>query len=121
MARKNILHRSKFNEFCVWLNEKGIAYTTNAAQYEVLRWKADHGPMPIIFDGKSSEHFSCNEASLKFIHEFINCQRKPLLDRDTVKSLALANGFKLKDQGNGVMDLNPYVYDFAAALMNRKK
>lgn len=33
-----------------------------------------------------------------------------------VKNLALTSGFKLKDQGNGVMDLNPYVYDFACKL-----
>lgn len=33
-----------------------------------------------------------------------------------VKDLAMNAGFKLKDQGNGVMDLNPYVYDFACKL-----
>lgn len=33
-----------------------------------------------------------------------------------IKEIALANGFKLKEQPNGEMDLNPYVYDFARAL-----
>ena len=35
---------------------------------------------------------------------------------DQIKELALAYGFKLKEQPNGEMDLNPYVYDFARAI-----
>ena len=38
------------------------------------------------------------------------------MDKQQVKKLALDNGFKLKQQPNGEMDLNPYVYEFAAAL-----
>lgn len=38
------------------------------------------------------------------------------MDNQTVKNLALANGFKLKEQPNGELDLNPYVYEFANAL-----
>lgn len=34
-----------------------------------------------------------------------------MLDKETIKQIALANGFKLKEQANGEMDLNPYVYD----------
>lgn len=30
---------------------------------------------------------------------------------DQIKEIALANGFKLKEQPSGEMDLNPYVYD----------
>lgn len=35
---------------------------------------------------------------------------------EQIKALALANGFKLKTQPDGKEDLNPYVYEFAAAL-----
>ena len=42
-----------------------------------------------------------------------------------IEKLALANGFKLKEQPNGEMALNPYVFDFARALIakaaNREK
>ncbi len=38
------------------------------------------------------------------------------MDIQKIKELALANGFKLKDQPNGELDLNPYVYDFANAI-----
>ena len=33
------------------------------------------------------------------------------IPRNTIRECCLRNGYKLKDQGNGVMDLNPYVYD----------
>ena len=35
-----------------------------------------------------------------------------------IRELALANGFKLKKQPDGSMDLNPYVYDMMIALLN---
>lgn len=38
------------------------------------------------------------------------------LSKDHIRSLALANGFSLKKQPDDSMDLNPYVYDFAAKV-----
>lgn len=37
---------------------------------------------------------------------------------EQIKEIALANGFKLKEQPNGDVGLNPYVYDFARALID---
>lgn len=34
-----------------------------------------------------------------------------MLDKQTAKEIALSCGFKLKEQENGEMDLNAYVYD----------
>ena len=42
------------------------------------------------------------------------------MTNDQIKQIALANGFKLKEQPNGEMDLNPYVYDFARALLQHQ-
>ena len=39
------------------------------------------------------------------------------MTNDQIKELALAYGFKLKEQPDGNMDLNPYVYDFARELI----
>lgn len=41
------------------------------------------------------------------------------MTKDQIKELALANGFKLKEQPDGSMDLNPYVYEFAFELMKQ--
>ena len=38
------------------------------------------------------------------------------MTNNQIKELALANGFKLKEQSDGTMDLNPYVYEFAQKL-----
>lgn len=39
-----------------------------------------------------------------------------MIDRSTIKRMALEQGFKLKEQPDGSMDLNPYVYTFARVL-----
>jgi len=39
------------------------------------------------------------------------------MHREQIKAMALANGFKLKQQPDGSEDLNPYVYEFADALV----
>lgn len=43
------------------------------------------------------------------------------MDIQKIKELALANGFKLKEQASGNMDLNAYVYDFANAIEREVK
>ncbi len=40
------------------------------------------------------------------------------MNDETIKAIFLANGFKEKDQGEGCMGLNPYVYDAARALIS---
>ena len=43
------------------------------------------------------------------------------MDIQKIKELALVNGFKLKEQASGNMDLNAYVYDFANAIEQAAK
>lgn len=43
------------------------------------------------------------------------------MDIQRIKELTLANGFKLKEQVSGNMDLNAYVYDFANAIEREVK
>lgn len=38
------------------------------------------------------------------------------MNNESIKKIALSNGFKLKQQTDGSMELNPYVYDFAKYL-----
>lgn len=45
-----------------------------------------------------------------------------MLTKAQIREIALANGFKLKKQmPSGEEDLNPYVYEFAYELLNRKE
>ena len=39
-----------------------------------------------------------------------------MMEKSRIKAIALSGGFKLKEQPNGEMDLNPYVYEFAKLL-----
>lgn len=40
------------------------------------------------------------------------------MNKEQIKVLALEHGFKLKQQPDGSIDLNPYVYEFAKAVFN---
>lgn len=40
------------------------------------------------------------------------------MNKEIIQKLALESGFKLKPQPNGVMDLNPYVYEFVNSILN---
>lgn len=42
------------------------------------------------------------------------------MKKPEIKAILLENGFKLKDQGEGVMDLNPYVYTAVQAVLRRE-
>ena len=55
------------------------------------------------------------------MHEIGNKAGAKVMDMQKVKELALANGFKLKEQSDGNMDLNAYVYDFANAIEQAAK
>ncbi|MDC4679327.1 hypothetical protein NQ804_04345 [Acinetobacter baumannii] len=43
------------------------------------------------------------------------------MDKKIVKEIALANGFKLKEQPDGSLELNPYVYVFADKLVEHQQ
>jgi predicted HicB family RNase H-like nuclease len=43
------------------------------------------------------------------------------MNKDQVRAIALQHGFELKAQADGAMDLHPYVYKFAQALMSEPK
>jgi len=42
------------------------------------------------------------------------------MTRDEIKDLAIASGFTLREQPDGRMDLNSYVYDFAYRLLSKQ-
>lgn len=39
------------------------------------------------------------------------------MEKDRIREIALAAGFQLKEQGDGSMDLHPYVFEFAGRLL----
>lgn len=77
MAARNLLHISKLEEFKLWLEKNyGCVIEPCKGAFEVLRWKNSQdsgykGVMPIIFNGKSKEHYSCNESAARYVRKFI--------------------------------------------------
>ncbi|MCK4108885.1 hypothetical protein [Acinetobacter radioresistens] len=42
-----------------------------------------------------------------------------MISKQSIKAIALENGFQLNLPPHGLKDLSPYVYSFAAALLNK--
>ena len=68
-------------------------------------------------DTPSNEEEESNMALVDIRPESLKPQTGSVSRKEKIKQIALANGFKLKEQPDGSMDLNPYVYDFAEALL----
>ena len=43
------------------------------------------------------------------------------MTNDEIRAMALSHGFTLRPQPDGSMDLNPYVYAFARALVEQER
>lgn len=73
MAIRNVLHRSKLDAFKMFIKSKGLEILEPKGPFEVMRFKNTEKSlgMPIIFNGASPEHLSCNNAARPFIFEFV--------------------------------------------------
>lgn len=65
----------------------------------------------------SNEEEETNMSLVDLRPETLKSQIDSVSRKEKIKQIALANGFKLKEQPDGSIDLNPYVYDFAEALL----
>ena len=72
MSNKNVLHRNKLVKFSGWLLDNDIEPKDPKGDFEVLRFKTGEiGAMPIVFNGSSFEHLSCNQAAMPYVLAFI--------------------------------------------------
>ena len=74
MATRNILHRSKLDNFKDYLKANGWIIQDTKGIYEVLRAvnpEVQKRPL-IIYDGKSKEHLSGDVRDFSIVRDFIN-------------------------------------------------
>ena len=81
MANRNLLHKNKLGLFKEWLAAQEISTLPVKGNFEVLRFNAS-GVMPIIFSGKSPDHYSCNEAATPYVRKFIRQSKKQKLENN---------------------------------------
>lgn len=74
MAIRNILHRSKLENFKEYLISKGWVMQETKGLYEELRAvNPDVMKRPlIIYDGRSKEHLSVDDRDLGIVRDYIN-------------------------------------------------
>lgn len=74
MAIRNILHRSKLENFKEYLISKGWVMQETKGLYEELRAVNPYvmkRPL-IIYDGRSKEHLSVDDRDLGIVRDYIN-------------------------------------------------
>jgi len=77
MARRELLHISKLNDFGKWLEEQGyMILPTSKNPYEVLRAKKDKDIVIIYCKASSKEHLSIMDKDYSLIRRFINESKK---------------------------------------------
>lgn len=72
MANRNTLHKTKIDEFKSFIKWLGYKEEKPKGQFEVMRFKIPGHPVGIVFNGKSPEHYSLNNAAAFFMGRFNN-------------------------------------------------
>lgn len=78
MASRDILHRSKLDDFKDYLTTKGWVIQDTKGIYEVLRAinpEVQKRPL-IIYDGKSKEHLSVDDRDFGIVRDYINSRKR---------------------------------------------
>ena len=102
-----------FNKITTWI-EKRIFSDGNKRQYteDGRFWISGNG------FGVNIEHPDYIKGLQENIIKFNSVFNKGKdMTNEEIKKVALENGFKLKEQSDGSLDLNPYVYEFAVNLV----
>jgi hypothetical protein len=73
MRARNLLHRTKLDEFKQWLESHGHRLQEPKGDYEVLRWKGKKGkPMPMVFDRHEGDHLTTNATATGYVRQWVN-------------------------------------------------
>lgn len=74
MAQRNLLHRTKLEDFKKYLVKNGWVMQDTKGTYEVLRAvnpEVQKRPL-IVYDGKSKEHYSIDDRDFAIVRAFLN-------------------------------------------------
>ena len=74
MAQRNLLHRTKLEDFKKYLVKNGWVLQDTKGTYEALRainLEVQKRPL-IVYDGKSKEHYSIDDRDFSIVRDFLN-------------------------------------------------
>jgi hypothetical protein len=70
MSKRNLLHKSKLDDFKSWLDSQGIQHRAGKGGYQVIQVMTNKG-WQVVFDKHSDEHFTVNEVLVPMVVKFI--------------------------------------------------
>lgn len=78
MPARNLLHKTKLEDFKSYLDEKGIPYRPGKGDYQILQVQhPDHGWLVIYSKLEAPEHYSVPWKLTSTVEKFIHWSRKP--------------------------------------------
>ena len=71
MRARNLLHRTKLEQFADWCSSKGFTVTRPKAEYQVLRVDFGGKHPAIVYDRHEGDHFTVFGPSMSLVNRFI--------------------------------------------------
>lgn len=71
MARRNLLHRSKLDEFVAFLDQNEITHRPGRGDWEVLQIQMEDGRWQCIFDRIKGDHYTVPNPLIRLVERFI--------------------------------------------------
>ncbi len=76
MADRRTLHKTKLDDFKLYLDSHGIAYRPGKGDYQVLQVQTGKGWQSIYGKNNMTEHFSVQDKLMPTVRLFLNSSKK---------------------------------------------
>lgn len=86
MSNRNLLHKSKLEDFKNWLGLQGIQHRAGKGSFQVLQVMTHKG-WQVIFDKHTEEHFTVNEVLMPTVIRFVRESKTTKPKSDVVELL----------------------------------
>lgn len=86
MSNRNLLHKSKLEDFKNWLDLKGILHRAGKGSFQVLQVMTHKG-WQVVFDKHTEEHFTVNEVLMPTVIKFVRESKTTKPKGDVVELL----------------------------------
>lgn len=66
-----ILHKTKLNAFCDWIDSQSFIILETKGEYEVFRFANPHDKKICILYKNHTDYITCDKSSVKYVKEFL--------------------------------------------------
>ena len=75
MANRSTLHKSKLEDFKVWLTDNGWSIESTKGYYEVLRARKGKQLLLVFFRHESKEHYTVQDGYGQVVRDYLRARK----------------------------------------------